>query len=196
MELDKLLRRRRNFYGFIPKEVPEVALRKILENARHVPSAGFTQDFDLVVVIDPATRKKLAQAARQADYEKLEGVIPNFVEDAPVIIVPCGNKTRFEAKYGTPGEANSRLPWWLIDAAFSSLSLILSAFQEGLVASFLGAIDDGKVAAALHLPTDGSVVPLAVIPLGYKHPRETFHAKSKARNQRRTFGQQIHWERW
>jgi nitroreductase len=196
MELDKLLRRRRNVYGFLPREVPEAVLRKILENARHVPSAGFTQDFDLVVIRDDATKKKLGEAARQTEYEELEGVIPNFVEDAPVIVVPCGNKTRFEAKYGTPAEANSRIPWWLTDAAFSSFCLTLSAFQEGLTASFLGAIDDRQVATALHLPRDGSVIPLAIIPVGYKHPKETFPAKQKARTQRRPFDQQIHWDNW
>ncbi len=196
MELGRLLRRRRNVYGFLPREFTESVLQRILENARHVPSAGFTQDFDLIVVRDPATRKRLAEAANQVAYEKLKGVVPNFIEGAPVIVVPCGNKTRFEAKYGKPAEANSRLPWWLTDAAFSSFSLILSAFQEGLAATFLGAIDDRQVADVLHLPRDGSVVPLAVIPIGYKHRKETFQAKNKSRTQRRSFNQQIHLDKW
>jgi hypothetical protein len=69
------------------------------------------------VIRDEATKKKRGEAARQTEYGELEGMIPNFVEDAAVIIVPCANKTRFEAKYGTPAEPNSRIPWWLTDAA-------------------------------------------------------------------------------
>ena len=50
MEFDSLLRTRRNVYGFLPeKQVPDQLLNKILENSLHVPSAGFTQDFDFIL---------------------------------------------------------------------------------------------------------------------------------------------------
>ncbi len=164
MELDVVLRKRRNVYGFLSRDIPENVLRRILENARHVPSAGYTRNFDLVVVRNKATKRKLTGAARQDEYKKLEGVVPKFIENAPVVVVPCGNKTRFETKYGRPAEKNSRLPWWLTDTAFASLALILSAFQEGLAASFIGAIDDDRIVDTLSLPRDGSVVPLASSP--------------------------------
>lgn len=121
MELDVVLRKRRNVYGFLSRDIPENVLRRILENARHVPSTGYTQDFDLVVVRNKATKRKLTGAARQDEYKKLEGVVPKFIENAPVVVVPCGNKTRFETKYGRPAEKNSRLPWWLTDTAFAHL---------------------------------------------------------------------------
>ena len=115
-------------------------------------------------------------------------------------MVPCANKARFEAKYGAPAEDNARLPWWLIDAGFASFALILSAFEEGLAASFIGAIDDSRVMKALGLPSDSSIVPLAVIPMGYKNPSES--SKWKATNKdsvkkrRRGFDDSIHWDRW
>lgn len=193
-----MLRRRRNVYGFSSQDIPQNILVRILENARHVPSAGFTQDFDLVVVRDRATKKRLGEAAGQGEYEKMEGVVPGFIENAPVVVVPCGNKTRFEAKYGKPGEKNSRLPWWLIDVAFASLVLILSALQEGIAASFIGAVDDDKMAEALDLPRDGSVTPLAIIPLGYKHLKEFVGSErmSRAMNLRKKPEEQIHWNKW
>ncbi len=198
MEFDLLLRKRRNVYGFQDRPVPEAVLDKILENARHVPSAGFTQDFDLVVVRDPQKKGKLAEAAREQEYAGLEGVVAQFIEKAPVVVVLCGNKPRFESKYGSPAEKNARLPWWLIDSAFSSLALILSAFQEGLAASFIGAIDDGMVVKTLNLPADGSIIPLAIIPIGYKHPAEQrFGAETKRRVQAlRISTNQIHWDEW
>ena len=50
MEFDLFLRKRRNVYGFQDRPIPEVVLSRILEDARHMPSAGFTQDFDLVTI--------------------------------------------------------------------------------------------------------------------------------------------------
>jgi len=73
MEFDLLLRKRRNVYGFQDRPIPEFVLSRILENARHVPSAGFTQDFDLVVVRDSgkgqSSRKLRANMNTQATGE-------------------------------------------------------------------------------------------------------------------------------
>jgi nitroreductase len=198
VEFDVLLRKRRNVYGFQDKAVPDAILHKILENARHVPSAGFTQDFDLVVVRDAAIKRKLAEAGREQEYAGYAGIVRGFIEKAPVVVVPCGNKPRFESKYGSPAEKNSRIPWWLTDSAFSSIVLILSAFQEGMAASFIGAIDEKMVAESLNLPADGSIIPLAIIPIGYKHEEER-RFDPEMRKKMKTLRQstkQIHWEKW
>ena len=164
MTLSKLLRKRRNVYGFKSRAIPDKSLVRILEDARHVPSAGFTQDFEFIVVKDPMIRRELATAGHQPEYMS-EGIAKsNFISMAPVIVVPCGNKKRFEAKYGK-SEENARLPWWLIDAGFASFALILSAFEHGLAASFLGVLDDEKVRQILNLPMDGSIIPLALVPI-------------------------------
>ncbi len=200
-KLGQLLRRRRNIYNFLSTPIPSEVLTRILENAIHVPSAGFTQDFDLVVVRDERIRKKLGASARQEEYGNMLGIPSNFISNAPVIAVPCANKTRYEAKYGKPAEENSRLPWWLIDAAFASFALILSSFEEGLGASFIGAIEESSVVRALHLPEDGSILPLAVIPIGYKEPSEKpiwkVHAERFPRGlRRRPLNEAVHWDRW
>jgi nitroreductase len=70
MSLNALLRKRRNVYGFLPKPVSDELLSGILEDAIRVPSAGFTQDFDLVVVRDRSTKKRLAEASREEEYVK------------------------------------------------------------------------------------------------------------------------------
>ncbi len=176
--------------------IPEVVLSRILENARQVPSAGFTQDFDLVVVRDSGKRAKLAEAACQNEYASYGGVLAGFIEKAPVVVVPCGNKSRFESKYGSPAEKNARFPWWLTDSTFSSLALILSAVQEGLDASFIGTIDDSIVANTLKLPADGSIIPLAIVPIGYRHPEERrfgLEMRKRVKALRRS-SNQIHWD--
>src|SRR3989442_7049281 len=161
-----LLRKRRQVFGFKAEAIRENILTTVLEDAIHVPSAGFTQDFDLIVIKDAVTRKRLAEAARESEYKTLELSKSDFISTAPVIVVPCANKKRYEDKYGR-AEDSRRLPWWLIDASFASLVLILSAFEHGLAASFLGALDDEKVAGILDLPKDHTVIPLATVPMGH-----------------------------
>jgi nitroreductase len=171
----------------------------ILEDATHVPSAGFTQDFDLVVVKDETTKRKLAEAAYEDEYVREGHTLSGFISSAPVVVVPCGSKPRFEMKYGKPAERTSRLPWWLIDAGFASFSLILSAYEKGLGASFVGAVDDEKVEKALGLPPDHSTVPLAVIPLGYIDPKESVHEtkrRKEIRRRRRRLDDVVHWNHW
>ncbi len=198
MTLGKLLRKRRNVYGFVSRAIPDKSLVRILEDARHVPSAGFTQDFEFIVVKDPMIRKELATAGHQPEYMSEGLAKSDFISTAPVIVVPCGNKKRFEEKYGR-AEENARLPWWLIDAGFASFALILSAFEHGLAASFLGVLDDEKVRQILNIPTDGSIIPLALVPIGYKDPGEEALWKrrsSKAVRNRRGLTDLVHWNGW
>lgn len=198
MSFSALLRKRRNVYGFLSKPISDELLSGILEDAIRVPSAGFTQDFDLVVVRNESTKKRLAEASREEEYVKSRSALSDFIARAPIVVVPCANKKRFEAKYGR-GEERARLPWWLIDAGFASLALLLATFERGLGASFLGAIDDEKIVEALGLPDDGSVVPIAAIPIGYLDPREKSLWKDrhgKAKGKRRPLGDVLHWDRW
>jgi nitroreductase len=198
LNLGKLLRKRRNVYGFESRAIPDKSLLRILEDATHVPSAGFTQDFEFIVVKDPMTRKELATAGHQPEYMSEGLAKSDFISTAPVIVVPCGNKKRFEEAYGR-AEENARLPWWLIDAGFASFALILSAFEHGLAASFLGVLDDEKVWHILNLPMDGSITPLALIPIGYKDPGEEamwVQRSRKAVRNRRGFDDLVHWNRW
>jgi len=192
------LRKRRNVYGFKSRAIPDKSLVRILEDARHVPSAGFTQDFEFIVVKDPMIRRELATAGHQPEYMS-EGIAKsNFISMAPVIVVPCGNKKRFEAKYGK-SEENARLPWWLIDAGFASFALILSAFEHGLAASFLGVLDDEKVRQILNLPMDGSIIPLALVPIGFKDPAEEILWEARSRKavpNRRVLADLVHWNGW
>jgi len=198
LNLKALLRKRRNVYGFESRAIPDKVLTTILEDARHVPSAGFTQDFEFIVVKDPMIRRELAIAGHQREYMSEGLAKSDFISTAPIIVVPCGNKKRFEEKYGR-AEENARLPWWLIDAGFASLALILSAFEHELAASFLGVLDDEKVRQILNIPMDGSIIPLALVPIGYKDPEEGvlwIERSRKAVRNRRGLADLVHWNGW
>ena len=64
MEFQELLRRRRMVRKFEPRPVADDVLRRVLEAARHAPSAGFSQGFDFVVL---ATKDELDWFYRTTD---------------------------------------------------------------------------------------------------------------------------------
>lgn len=57
MEFATIVRRRRMVRNFSDEPVDPAVVARILDLARHAPSAGFTQGQAFVVVTDPETRK-------------------------------------------------------------------------------------------------------------------------------------------
>jgi len=154
MDFEKALRKRRMVRSFKSTPIPEEKIWKILRNAIREPSAGHLQPWDFVMVKDPDTRRRLARAA----------LSQTFIEEAPVVIVACANTRRSATRYGERGVRF----YSLIDTAFASLIILLTAVNEGIGASFVGAFHDEEVSKIIELPD--YVRPVGIINLGY--PRE------------------------
>jgi nitroreductase len=80
--LSEVIRERRATPSFESIPIHEVDLKKILEAGLSAPSGYNLQPWHFVVVRDPEQRKRLREAAM--DQAK--------VEEAPVVIVACGDK--------------------------------------------------------------------------------------------------------
>jgi nitroreductase len=151
MEFEELVRKRCMVRAFRPDPVPEELIEKLLRSAVRAPSAGNLQAWEFVVVQEPETKRRLAEAA----------VRQMFVAEAPLVIVACRNMERNAGKYGGRG----RDFYNLIDVSFASLTILLAAHNEGLGACFVGAYLDNEVSRILRLPEH--VRPLGVIPIGW-----------------------------
>ncbi len=171
--LDQLLARRRMIRKFRPDPVSDAVVRRVVRAAMRAPSAGHTQPWSYVVVRDAAMRRRLARAA----------LSQMFVADAPVVVVPCADRSRSRGRYG-PREGDH---YAVIDTAFSSLLLLLAVAEEGLGACFVGAFDEEQVSRALDLPA--LVRPLAVVPIGVP-------AERPRRLELRALDDALHVERW
>lgn len=176
MELDEVIRKRKMVRKFDKSRyVPERLISKLLENASKAPSAGHTQVQEFIVVKDPATKRKLRLAS--VDQEQ--------VEEAPVLIVVCSNTSRSVRRYGQRGiEFYS-----IMDGAFASMLILLTATNEGLGASFVGAFDDDKVSEILGLPPEGYVIPIGIIAVGYP-------AEEPPKLKKIPIDIRVHYERW
>jgi nitroreductase len=155
MDFDEVLRKRKMIREYdIGTSISDKMIMKLIENAHRAPSAGHTQVQEFVIVRNPSIKKKLRKVAVNQEY----------VENAPVLIVVCSNISRSVGRYGSRG----REFYSIIDGAFASMLILLTAVNEGIGACFVGAFEDDKVSEILNLPKD--VRPIGIICIG--HPAE------------------------
>jgi nitroreductase len=78
-------------YVYLPKQIPDKIINKLIKNASRSSSAGHTQVQEFVIVKDLAVKKKL----RWASINQIH------IEDAHVLMVVCSNTSRLVVdRYG------------------------------------------------------------------------------------------------
>jgi nitroreductase len=150
MDFWETIEKRHSVRSFLPEDVPEEDVRKILMAAIRAPSAGNRQPWHFYVVRNPQVKRKLAQAALNQE----------FVAQAPVVIVVCAEPSRSAARYGSRG---SEL-YCLQDTAAATEHILLAATALGYGSCWVGAFDEAGVAAVLNLPSN--LRPVAMVPIG------------------------------
>jgi len=159
--------------SFLPDDVDDEVVTRILTAATHAPSAENSQPFVFIVVRDPDIRAAIGTitariwegGARDLEADRLS---PAFLRDvdqgatggvasAPVLIVVCGD-TRLTY---TQAMGSSIFP------AVQNLLLAAHALGLGSTLTTLPVLGGEDLSRALALPQD--VVPMAVVPIGYLH---------------------------
>jgi nitroreductase len=138
---------RKSVRAFKDREVSDEILTRVLEAARHAPSANNFQEWRFVVVRNPVTRNKLSTAACRQ----------KFVATAPVIIACCAATDNHVM---TCGQAS-----YPIDVAIAIDHITLCAASEGLGTCWIGAFYEDEVKKILSIPPEIRVV--ALLPIGY-----------------------------
>jgi nitroreductase len=152
MDFDEVVKKRRMIRKYQQdRQVSTDIINKLLRNAHRSPSAGHTQVQEFIIVIDPITKRKLCQASLGQSQ----------IENASVLIIVCSNTSRSVDRYRKRGTEF----YSIIDGAFASMVMLLSAVNEGIGASFVGAFEDNEVRKILRIPIQ--VRPIGIIALGY-----------------------------
>jgi nitroreductase len=146
VEFDEVVRRRRMTRRFDPAPVPAGVRDRLLAAALTAPSAGFSQGVDLLVLESPEARGAFFESTTDAEWRTRRGGSAEGILAAPLVVVPVADPEAYVHRYGLPDKAASGLagrpaeawpvPYWLVDAAFASMILLLSATREGLGALF------------------------------------------------------------
>jgi nitroreductase len=196
MEFEQVVRKRRIVRHFTPQPVSRESLERILDLARHSPSAGFTQGQSFVVVTDPDTRQAIAELCGEKYYVG-EGWDP-WISQAPVQVIPCTSEAAYHRRYNEPDKLGDDgveivwpVPFWFMDSGASIQTLLLAVVDEGLAAGFAGVHDLDALRALLGIPAE--VTPMGVIPIGYGAPDKKSPSLKRGRKPQ---GEYAHWDRW
>jgi len=174
VEYAEVVRRRRMVRNYDPdRQVPAEVLDRLLGYAVHAPSAGFSQGWGFLVLVEPDDRERFWAATEPPVTTSWS----DGMRRAPVIVVPHSNRDAYLARYaeedkGWTDRDESRwpVPYWHIDAGFASLLMLLGAVDDGLGACFFGIPPDrtGAYRAAFGVPPE--YTPIGAITIGYPAP--------------------------
>jgi nitroreductase len=173
MDVKEAIEKRRCIRKYQDKEVPENLIKEILEAGRLAPSGCNVQPTRYFIIKDKKTKQRLKQ---KKAFEQ------DFVYEAPIIIVLCGNPKDYEkfggVKYqqeeGTlpknltmvkevlKGKNEERT---LRDISIASVFLVLRATELGLGTCYIGLINKNVLKKEFNISKEW-ILPF-VITLGY-----------------------------
>lgn len=173
MEFQAVVAKRRMVRHFASEPIDRGILERIGLTAQRAPSAGFSQGQRVVVVTDPALRRRVADICGEPGY--VEGGMDPWISEAPALFVPCVSEQVYHDRYREPDkldEAGNEIEWpvpyWYMDVGCTVMLILLAAVDEGLAAGFAGTDDLDGLRVALGIPAD--YVPVGVIPVGRRLP--------------------------
>ncbi|WP_455367219.1 nitroreductase family protein [[Eubacterium] cellulosolvens] len=147
MDVLDTIKQRKSVRRYLDKPIEEEKLLKVLEAGRLAPSARNLQEWRFIIVRDPDTRRKVADAANGQ----------TFIGEAPVVIVACAQTDQHLMKCGQPA--------YTIDVTIALDHISLAAVEQGLGTCWIGAFSEKRVKEILSIPDEIRVVEL--MPLGY-----------------------------
>jgi nitroreductase len=146
MNLFEAIAKRRSVRSFADKPVERAKLESIFNAVRMAPSARNAQEWRFVLMTDPATRLRVAEAGGQP-----------FLRECPVIVAACALTDRRIMMCGEPA--------YLVDLSIAVDHLMLAAEAMGLGTCYVGMFDADVVRRELAIPEQ---VPIsALVALGY-----------------------------
>lgn len=199
MDFGEVARKRRMVRHFSSEPVDPEAIKRILDLARHAPSAGFTQGQAFVVVTQPELRQKIAQLCGEESY--IESGFHPFVSEAPVLVIPCTSEAAYHQRYQEADKVNADgseiiwpVPYWHMDIGCAIMLLLLGVVNEGLAAAFAGLPEiEGYDLLRTLLGIPAEVTPVGVIPVGHRAQDKLSGSLKRGRKAEEEY---VHYERW
>lgn len=185
MELAAVIRRRRMIRNFEDRVVPTELVDRILDHARRAPSAGFAQGFAFLVLEGAEQVGRFWDATfprPERDGFRWQGLFR-----APVIVVPCSSKAAYLDRYAERDkgwtdrdEARWPVPYWDVDTAFATMTMLLCAVDAGLGALFFGIFGGlPELRSAFSIPE--AYRPIGAVALGWPAPDEPSPSLTRGR---------------
>jgi len=199
MDFTEVVLKRRMVRHFTSEAVAPEVIERILELARHAPSAGFTQGQSFVVVTQPQLKDAIARICHEESYTT--GGFHSYISEAPVLVIACTSEAAYHRRYQEPDKVNedgTEIPWpvpfWHMDAGCAIMILLLAVVDAGLSAGFAGipTVQGLDILREL-LGIPEEVTPVGVIPIGHRAPDIPSPSLKRGR---KPGGEYIHHEKW
>ncbi len=197
MDFTEVVLKRRMVRHFTPEPVAPEVIDRLLDLARHAPSACFTQGQAFIVVTKPELKQAIAKLCGEDEGYVKAGFHP-FISEAPVLVIPCTSEAAYRKRYSEPDKTDDPnaeqywpIPFWYMDIGCAVMILLLGVVNEGLSAGFAGIMDNDAMRQLLHIPED--VTPVGVIPIGH---RAKDKPSGSLKRGRKPEGDYIHHEGW
>jgi nitroreductase len=183
MEFVDVLRRRKMVRTFDPAPIGGGAVERILAAGSRAPSAGFAQGVAFLSLHGPEETGRFWGAASADPDWPGEGLAA-----APLILVPLASKDVYLARYAEDDkgwtdrdEGRWPVPYWLVDASFAAMLVLLAAVDEGLGALFFGLDAEGynRVRAEFGIPD--AWTPIGAVAIGHPAPADTVRSSAHSR---------------
>jgi nitroreductase len=144
---DELLLTRRSFRKYLPTEVPQPTLDKILEICRFAPTSMNTQSYYFRLIREREAIEKLSEVREKSSRP---------IANAPMAVAICSDP-----------EASRR---HIQDGCIAAYHFILAAWSYGLGTCWIAAMDREEVKQILNIPDNHYVA--TVTPLGFPQDPE------------------------
>ena len=197
MDFQDVVRKRRMVRQFSDDPVSPDALERIIRTAQRMPSAGYSQGVEFVIVTDGATRRAIAALATSS----ADGAAS--IARVPVHVVICASPETYKSRYREHDKQRTRaamsddelwqVPYWYVDAGCAMMLALLAVVNEGLAASFIGVWRHDELKRLLGIPEE--YLPIGLVLIGHRAPDERPQGSATTRP-RRPLSEIAHRERW
>jgi nitroreductase len=163
VELHEAIRRRAMVRSFSAEPLGRDEVDRILQTALRAPTAGNTQGTAWIVLEGPDQTAAYFDATTDEVWRARHKEWAHGLARAPVVLLAYHSPGAYVARYAErdkaagglgDGEAAWPVPYWIGDAAFGVMSVLLAAVDAGLGACVLGAFrGEAELAARLDVPT-------------------------------------------
>jgi nitroreductase len=144
METTEAIRRRRMTRNFSGRPLPDGLVDRMLADALRAPSAGNTQGLAFVVLEGAAQTDQYWGATTDEAWRRASRRYEGL-RRAPVVVLAYADPDRYVSRYREPDKAPADgtditwvVPFWFVDIAFATMTLLLRAADEEIGAAFLG----------------------------------------------------------
>jgi nitroreductase len=176
VQLENAIRARRMCRAFIPEPLEEGLLDSLLDLARRVPSAGYSQGFHFLVLEGPDQTSRFWDVTLPP-IERSTFPYPQLL-NAPVLILPLADSGAYVTRYAQPDKERTGLgegvdkwpvPFWWADTAMAVQNLLLGCTSAGLGALYFGIFrNEDRLLSDLAVPE--GIRPLGAVAIGYPAP--------------------------